>query len=268
MAFPLHASEISDKSETGREKHVSVPAESSHFFPFNFFCTGGAKMWRFSGRMWQKTSQVKKIIFLCESVAFFPEMWQMWRVTFFVTEKSDKCDVTLPNLRREAGKKCGQDRPLNNNSKEARIPIGRTNDLMFEMQIKFAPTLPWPRDECHTSPIIGSHCRLAQWSMQMMRTLTTTPSGLSLDLYSLEGMSMNTKYWQSLLQTVWCGFLNVFGGPPMRFFLYNCLFTTKKKNPEGEVPALENPQASLRISTMETIPVGQTNVLWAGPIYN
>ena len=24
------------------------------------FCTGGAKMWRFSGRMWQKTSQVNK----------------------------------------------------------------------------------------------------------------------------------------------------------------------------------------------------------------
>jgi len=34
MAFPLHASEISDKSATGRKKHVSVPAESSHFFPF------------------------------------------------------------------------------------------------------------------------------------------------------------------------------------------------------------------------------------------
>ena len=34
MAFPLHASEISYKSETGREKHVSVPAEASHFFPF------------------------------------------------------------------------------------------------------------------------------------------------------------------------------------------------------------------------------------------
>jgi len=34
MAFPLYASEISDKSETGRDKNVSVPAESSHFFPF------------------------------------------------------------------------------------------------------------------------------------------------------------------------------------------------------------------------------------------
>ena len=34
IAFPLHASEVSDKSETGREKNVSFPAESSHFFPF------------------------------------------------------------------------------------------------------------------------------------------------------------------------------------------------------------------------------------------
>ena len=33
MAFLLHASQIRDKSETGREKHVLVPAESSHFFP-------------------------------------------------------------------------------------------------------------------------------------------------------------------------------------------------------------------------------------------
>ena len=37
MAFPLHASEISDKSETGRDKNVSVPTESSHFFPFQIF---------------------------------------------------------------------------------------------------------------------------------------------------------------------------------------------------------------------------------------
>jgi len=36
---------------------------------------------------------VKKNIFVCESVTFFPEMWQMWRVALFVTEKSDKCDV-------------------------------------------------------------------------------------------------------------------------------------------------------------------------------
>jgi len=43
-SFPLHASEISDKSETGREKHISVSAESSHFFPFKIFGVGGAKM--------------------------------------------------------------------------------------------------------------------------------------------------------------------------------------------------------------------------------
>ena len=34
MAFPLHASEINDKSESERDKNVSVQAESSHFFPF------------------------------------------------------------------------------------------------------------------------------------------------------------------------------------------------------------------------------------------
>jgi len=37
IVFPLHASKISEKSETGREKYVSVPTESSHFFPFKFF---------------------------------------------------------------------------------------------------------------------------------------------------------------------------------------------------------------------------------------
>jgi len=44
---------------------------------------------------------------MCESITFFPEMGQMWRVTFFVTEKSDKCDATHPNLWREPGKKFG-----------------------------------------------------------------------------------------------------------------------------------------------------------------
>jgi len=34
MAFPLYAFEICEKSETGREMHFSVQAESSHFFPF------------------------------------------------------------------------------------------------------------------------------------------------------------------------------------------------------------------------------------------
>ena len=34
MAFLLHAFKISEKTKTGREKHVSVPAKLSHFFPF------------------------------------------------------------------------------------------------------------------------------------------------------------------------------------------------------------------------------------------
>jgi len=34
MAFPLHASEICEKYETGKKMHFSVQAESSHFFPF------------------------------------------------------------------------------------------------------------------------------------------------------------------------------------------------------------------------------------------
>jgi len=51
------------------------------------FYTCGAKMWHFSGRMWQKTFQVKKNIFVYESVTFFPEMWQMWRVTFLCHRK-------------------------------------------------------------------------------------------------------------------------------------------------------------------------------------
>ena len=35
---------------------------------------------------------------MCESITFFPEMWQ---ITFFVTKKSDKCDFTHSNLRRQ-----------------------------------------------------------------------------------------------------------------------------------------------------------------------
>jgi len=80
MAFTLHASEIRDKYETGREKNFWVPAESSHFFPFKKFCTGGAKMWRFSGRMWLKTSQVKKI-FSCARASHS-------------SQKCDKCDAS------------------------------------------------------------------------------------------------------------------------------------------------------------------------------
>ena len=50
MAFPLHASEISDKSENGRGKHVSVPAESSHFFPFKIVLYRRGQNVTFSGK--------------------------------------------------------------------------------------------------------------------------------------------------------------------------------------------------------------------------
>ena len=59
---------------------------------FKKFCTGGAKMWRFSGRMWSKTSQVKKQICMRERhilprkatnvtrhIVCHWKKWQMWR---------------------------------------------------------------------------------------------------------------------------------------------------------------------------------------------
>jgi len=74
MAFPLHASEISNKSETGREKHVSVPAESSHFFLFKKLLYRRGQNMTFFGKDVTKnvTSLKKKIV--CESVTFFSEM--------------------------------------------------------------------------------------------------------------------------------------------------------------------------------------------------
>ena len=75
MAFPLHASEISDKSETGREKHVSVPAESSHFFPFKKVLYWRGQNVTFFGKdVTKKTSQIEKNIFVCEIFTFFPEI--------------------------------------------------------------------------------------------------------------------------------------------------------------------------------------------------
>ena len=46
----------------------------------NNFCTGGAKIWRFSGSMWQKTSQVKKI-FSCARASHS-------------SKKCDKCNAS------------------------------------------------------------------------------------------------------------------------------------------------------------------------------
>jgi len=70
--------------------------------------TAGPKCDVFREGFDKKRHKFEKIIFVCESVTFFPEMWH---VTFSVTENSDKCDVTHPNLRREDGKKSGSERP-------------------------------------------------------------------------------------------------------------------------------------------------------------
>jgi len=48
MAFSLF--QISDKSYTGRDKHVSVPAESSHFFPFKKVLYGRGQNVTFFGK--------------------------------------------------------------------------------------------------------------------------------------------------------------------------------------------------------------------------
>jgi len=58
--------------ETKRDKIYFSPSRIVTFLPIQkTFGTSGAKMRRFSGRMWQKTSQVTKNIFVCESVTFF-----------------------------------------------------------------------------------------------------------------------------------------------------------------------------------------------------
>jgi len=80
MAFPLHACEISDKSETGREKHVSVPAESSHFFPFKSFLYRRGQNVTFFGKCDKKCNKLKKI-FSCARASHS-------------SQKCDKCDAS------------------------------------------------------------------------------------------------------------------------------------------------------------------------------
>jgi len=74
MAFPLHTSEIIDKSETGREKHVSVLAESSHFFPFKKVLYRRGQNVTFFGKDVTKNITSQKNISVYESVTFLPEM--------------------------------------------------------------------------------------------------------------------------------------------------------------------------------------------------
>jgi len=98
----LPASRFRDKWQTWHSKRKACfsPSRIITCLPLQkSFAPAGSKCDVFLRRMWQKTSQDQTNIFVCESVTFFPEMWRMWRVAFFVTGKSDKCDVTLPNLR-------------------------------------------------------------------------------------------------------------------------------------------------------------------------
>jgi len=87
----------------GKRKTCFSPSRIVIFLPVQQVLYRRGQNVTFFRRMWLKTLQVKKDIFVCESVTFFPEMWQMWRVTLFVTETSDK----HPNLRREPGNKSG-----------------------------------------------------------------------------------------------------------------------------------------------------------------
>jgi len=81
MAFPLHTSEISDKFETGREKHVLVPAELSHFFPFKkTFVPAGPKCDVFWEGCDKKRHKSKKI-FSCARASYS-------------SQKCDKCDAS------------------------------------------------------------------------------------------------------------------------------------------------------------------------------
>ena len=74
MAFPLHASEIIDKSETARDKNVSVTAEFSHLFPFKKLLYWRGQNVTFFGKDVTKNVTSSKHIFVCQSVTFFPEM--------------------------------------------------------------------------------------------------------------------------------------------------------------------------------------------------
>jgi len=104
MAFPLHASKISDKSERGRGKHVSVPAESSNFFPFKKVLYRRGQYVTFFGKdMTENVISSKKTFLVLERHILSRNVMRH----NFCHRKSDKCDVTHPNMRREPGKKFG-----------------------------------------------------------------------------------------------------------------------------------------------------------------
>ena len=78
MAFPLLASEISDKSETGREQLFSVPFFSPSqivtFLPVKKVLYQRGQNVPFSGKDVTKNVTSYKNIFVYKSVTFFPKM--------------------------------------------------------------------------------------------------------------------------------------------------------------------------------------------------
>ena len=71
MVFPLHASEIL-RNLRREEKCIFQSSRIVTFLPVQNFFVPGAKMWRFSGRMWQKTSEVKKKYFRVQERHILP----------------------------------------------------------------------------------------------------------------------------------------------------------------------------------------------------
>ena len=83
MSFPLHASEISDKSEMGKKKleHVSVPAESSHLFLFKKVSYRRRQNVTFFGKDVTKKRHKLKKIFSCVRASHS-------------SQKCDKCNAS------------------------------------------------------------------------------------------------------------------------------------------------------------------------------
>jgi len=96
IAFPLHASEIIDKSETGRERNVSVPAK---FLPIQIlFVPAGPKSADFREKVTKNVTSSKKNIRVRER-HFLPRKITKVAHYIFGHRKSDKRDVTHPHLR-------------------------------------------------------------------------------------------------------------------------------------------------------------------------
>ena len=108
MAFPLHASEICEKSETRRKIAFFSPSRIVTFLPVQkSFVPAVPKCDVFREGCDKKRHKFKNL-FSCARASHSSQKWDKCDAShFFVTEKSDKCDVIHSNLRRRAGKKSG-----------------------------------------------------------------------------------------------------------------------------------------------------------------